>query len=46
MEKGWDKSFQIKEYFEQQMECSVYDVLPDIEKTTLLTPKPWKPPVK
>ncbi|MBO4440403.1 MAG: HDOD domain-containing protein [Spirochaetaceae bacterium] len=24
----------------------VYDVLPDIGKTTLLTPKPWEPPVK
>ena len=27
------------------MGCSVYDVLPDIGKTTLLTPKPWTPPV-
>ena len=44
--KGWEIAFNIKEYFEQKMGCSVYDVLPDIGKTTLLTPKPWKPPVK
>ncbi|MCR5789641.1 MAG: HD domain-containing protein [Lachnospiraceae bacterium] len=42
--KGWEVAFEIKEYFEEQMGCSVYDVLPDIEKTTLLTPRPWKPP--
>ena len=46
MEKGWEVAFNIKEYFEQKMGCSVYDVLPDIGRTTLLTPKPWKPPVK
>ena len=45
MEKGWEVSFEIKEYFEKKMGCSIYDVLPDIGKTTLLTPKPWKPPV-
>jgi hypothetical protein len=44
--KGWEIAFQIKEDFESRMGCSVYDVLPDIGKTTLLTPKPWKPPVK
>jgi len=44
--KGWETAFQIKEDFESRMGCSVYDVLPDIGKTTLLTPKPWKPPVK
>lgn len=41
--KGWEITFQNKEYFEQQMGCSIYDVLPDIEKTTLLCPAPWKP---
>ena len=41
--KGWDAAFAIKEYFEKKMGSSVYDVLPDIGKTTLLTPKPWKP---
>ncbi|WP_029233192.1 HD domain-containing protein [Butyrivibrio sp. VCB2006] len=44
--KGWEVAFSIKEYFEEKMGCSIYDVLPDIGKTTLLTPKPWKPPVK
>ncbi len=44
--KGWEIAFRIKEDFEARMGCSIYDVLPDIGKTTLLTPKPWKPPVK
>ena len=43
--KGWETVFGIKEYFEDRIGCSIYDVLPDIGKTTLLTPKPWKPPV-
>lgn len=42
----WNSVFGIKEYFEEKMGCSVYDVLPDIGKTTLLCPPPWKPPVK
>ena len=41
--KGWEIAFGIKEAFEERMGCSIYDVLPDIGKTTLLTPKPWKP---
>lgn len=41
--KGWDITFETKEYFESRMGCSIYDVLPDIGKTTLLSPKPWKP---
>ncbi|MBO4390875.1 MAG: HDOD domain-containing protein [Lachnospiraceae bacterium] len=44
--KGWEVAFSIKEEFEERMGCSIYDVLPDIGRTTLLTPKPWKPPVK
>ena len=44
--KGWDVSFAIKEAFEEKMGCSIYDVLPDIGRTTLLTPKPWQPPKK
>ncbi len=39
--KGWEVAFSIKEYFEEQMGCSIYDVLPGIEKTTLMTPRPW-----
>ena len=41
--KGWEVAFSIKEYFEKDMGCSIYDVLPDVGKTSLLTPKPWKP---
>ncbi len=37
--QGWDITFRNKEYFEEKMGCSIYDVLPGIEKTTLL----WKP---
>ena len=44
--KGWDVSFKIKEDFEEKMGCSIYDVLPDIGRTTLLPPKPWTPPAK
>lgn len=44
--KGWNKTFEIKEDFEKVMGCSVYDVLPDIGRTTLLSPPPWKPSVK
>ena len=44
--KGWEKTFDIKNGFEEVMKCSIYDVLPDIGKTTLLSPPPWKPPVK
>lgn len=42
----WNTTFAIKEYFEGKMGCAIYDVLPDIGKTTLLSPPPWKPPVK
>ncbi len=42
--RGWEVSFRIKEDFESRMGCSVYDVLPDIGKTTLLCPPPWRPP--
>ncbi|MBR3032513.1 MAG: HDOD domain-containing protein [Clostridiales bacterium] len=41
--KGWEVAFAIKEDFENRMGCSIYDVLPDIGRTTLLSPKPWKP---
>ena len=41
--RGWENAFAIKESFEEKMGCSVYDVLPDIGRTSLLTPKPWKP---
>ena len=41
--KGWNTAFAIKESFEKEMGCSIYDVLPDIAQTSPLTPKPWKP---
>ena len=41
--KGWEIAFSLKEYFEKEMGCSIYDVLPDVGRTSLLTPKPWKP---
>jgi len=44
--KGWEITFQNKEYFEEKMGCSIYDVLPDIGRTTLLCPPPCKPPVR
>ncbi len=44
--KGWDITFGTKEMFEEKMGCSIYDVLPDIGRTTLLSPKPWTPPDK
>lgn len=41
--KGWEITFRNKAYFEAKMGCSVYDVLPDIGRTTLLCPPPWIP---
>ena len=41
--RDWETFFDIKEYFEKKAGCSVYDLLPDIGRTTLLNPKPWKP---
>jgi hypothetical protein len=46
MDKGWDVTFRNKEAFEERMGFSVYDVLPDIGRTTLLCPPPWKPDAK
>ncbi len=40
----WNRTFAIKEEFEALMGCSIYDVLPDIGRTTLLSPPPWTPP--
>lgn len=46
MIERWNRTFEIKEYFERKMNGSIYDVLPEIGKTTLLCPKPWISPVK
>ena len=45
-EPSTKEEIEIKDEFEKVMGCSVYDVLPDIGRTTLLSPPPWKPPVK
>lgn len=39
----WERTFAIKERFETRAGCSIYDLLPDIGRTTLLCPPPWKP---
>ncbi len=40
----WNRTFAIKDELETIMGCSIYDVLPDISRTTLLSPPPWQPP--
>lgn len=42
----WDSIFEIKEYFEKQMGCSIYDVLPNVKETTFINAPLWKPPGK
>ncbi|MGL5711535.1 MAG: HD domain-containing protein [Paraclostridium sp.] len=32
----WNSTFEIKEYFEKQMDCSIYDILPNIKETTFI----------
>lgn len=32
----WNATIEIKEYFEKQMGCSVYDVLPNVKETTFI----------
>ncbi|AQR95896.1 MULTISPECIES: HD domain-containing protein [Clostridium] len=42
----WNATFEIKEYFEEQMNCSIYDILPNIKETTFVDVPLWKPPVR
>lgn len=42
----WNATFEMKEYFEQQMNCSVYDILPNVKETTFKEAPLWKPQVK
>ncbi|WP_105616436.1 HD domain-containing protein [Vallitalea okinawensis] len=42
----WNATFEMKEYFEQQMNCSIYDILPNVKETTFIDVPLWKPPVK
>jgi Predicted HD superfamily hydrolase len=41
----WNATFEMKEYFEHKMNCSIYDVLPNVKETTLIDAPLWKPPV-
>lgn len=42
----WNVTFEMKEYFEKQMNCSIYDILPNVKETTFIDGPLWKPPVK
>lgn len=42
----WNATFEMKEYFELQMNCSIYDILPNVKETTFMDVPLWKPPVK
>lgn len=40
----WNTFFDIKEYFEKWMRCSIYDVLPNVKETTFMDIPLWKTP--
>jgi len=40
----WDATFAMKEYFEQRMNCTIYDILPNVKETTFIDAPLWKPP--
>jgi hypothetical protein len=42
----WNAVFQMKEYFEEKMGCSIYDVLPNVKETTFIDTPLWKPPAR
>ncbi len=42
----WNAAFEMKEYFEKQINCSLYDILPAIKETTFIDVPLWKPLVK
>lgn len=42
----WNAVFDIKDYFENKIGCSIYDLLPDVKDTTFLSIPLWKPPVR
>lgn len=39
----WNATFEIKEYFENKISCSIYDLLPGIKETTFIDVPMWKP---
>ncbi|WP_291569247.1 HD domain-containing protein [Clostridium sp. UBA4548] len=42
----WNATFEMKEYIEKQINCSIYDILPNVKETTFIDTPLWKPPVK
>ena len=42
----WNVTYEMKEYFEQQMNGSIYNILPNVKETTFIDVPLWKPPVK
>jgi len=36
-------TFDIKEYFENKIGCSIYDILPKVKETTFIDVPLWKP---
>lgn len=42
----WNATFEIKEYFEEQINCSIYDILPNIKESTFIDGRTWNTPVK
>lgn len=41
----WNATFEIKEYFESKINCSIYDLLPGIKETSFIDVPMWKPPL-
>ncbi|MDF2941760.1 MAG: metal dependent phosphohydrolase [Herbinix sp.] len=42
----WNAVFDIKEFFENKMGCSVYEVLPNVKETSFIDVPLWKAPPK
>lgn len=38
----WNRTFEIKEYFEKKIGCSIYDILTDVKETTFIDGPVWK----
>lgn len=39
----WNAVFEIKEYFENKIGCSIYELLPNVKETTFMDAPLWKP---
>ncbi len=42
----WNATFEIKEHFEEQMKCSIYDILPNIKESTFIDEPILNSPLK